>query len=73
MEQQFPFGQLPQTVPPFEEPHVPFVVTAPVGESCGSPVVAVLGRESTGSAVVVAGVLDDSSVHPFWHPFAIRQ
>ena len=27
MEQQFPFGQLPQTVPPLETPHDPSVVT----------------------------------------------
>lgn len=73
MEQQFPFCQLPHTVPPFEEPHVPFVVTAPVGESRGSPVVVVAGRERTGSAVVVAGGLDISPVHPFWQPLAARQ
>ena len=60
MEQQFPLGQLPHTVPPFEEPHVPFVVTVSVGESSGSP-------------IVVAGRLDVPLVHPFWHPFAARQ
>jgi hypothetical protein len=60
MEQQFPLGQLPHTVPPFEEPHVPSVVTFPVGESIGSP-------------VVVAGGLGVPPVQPFWHPFAARQ
>jgi hypothetical protein len=47
-------------VPPFEEPHVPSVVTFPVGESIGSP-------------VVVAGGFGVPPVQPFWHPFAARQ
>lgn len=49
MEQQFPFGQLPQTVLPFEAPQVPSVVVA----SAFGGVVAVTGA-ITGSAVVVA-------------------
>jgi hypothetical protein len=60
MEQQFPLGQLPHTVPPFVEPHVPSVVTFPVGESFGSP-------------VVVAGGPEVPPVQPLWHLFIARQ
>lgn len=49
MEQQLPFGQLPQTVLPFEGPHVPSVVAAP-----GFGGVVPETGAITGSALVVA-------------------
>jgi hypothetical protein len=64
IEQQLPFFQLPQTVPPFELPHVPSVVTGaavPVGAEVDA------GR-ITGSCVV-----DAPFVQPDWHPLSTRQ
>jgi hypothetical protein len=69
MEQQFPFGQFPQTVLPFPAPQVPSVVTAPVAAPAAAEVEAM-----TGSPLVVVvgfvGVLppeedDDVPVQPF--------
>jgi hypothetical protein len=62
IEQQLPFGQLPQTVPPFEEPQVPSVVTTEVAvEDAGAVVVT---APMTGSPVVVdeGGLLEAVSV-----------
>jgi len=72
MEQQFPFGQSPQTVPPYELPQVPFVVTGAVavdsggavdetGTITGSPDVVGAVVVVTVVAVVVVELLD---VHP---------
>lgn len=78
IEQQFPFGQFPQTVLPFEVPQVPSVVTAAVAVDSGAMVV--LTGPMTGSPVVVddggcdpPGAVDPPSEQPFWHPFAVRQ
>lgn len=38
MEQQFPFAQFPQTVPPLLDPHDPSVVTAAVDAAAGAAV-----------------------------------
>jgi hypothetical protein len=73
MEQQFSFGKLPQTVPPFEDPQVPSVVTGAVAADPGAAV-AVTGA-ITGSPVVVVGPSAEEvpSVQPDWHPFSTRQ
>ena len=53
MEQQFPLGQLPHMVPPFEEPHVPSVVAFAVDVDSGGAVDET--GLTTGSPVVAAG------------------
>jgi len=64
MEQQFPFGQFPQTVLPFEVPQVPSVVTAAVAVDSGA--IEVFTGPMTGSAVVEdGGVGDPLSEQPF--------
>jgi hypothetical protein len=69
MEQQFPFGQLPQTVLPFEVPQVPSVVTAAAAVVSGA--MDVFTEPITGSAVVddggleAPGVVDQLSEQPF--------
>lgn len=71
MEQQFPLGQFPQTVLPFEVPHVPSVVTAAVevapgamvdvtGPMTGSPVV-----DDDGGLELVGDEEDPPSEQPF--------
>lgn len=69
-EQQPPCGQSPHTVFPLLAPHVPLVVTAPVG---GAPV----GLPRFGSAALDEAVLVPVPpvvpVHPFWHPCAVEQ
>lgn len=52
MEQQFPFGQSPQTVPPLETPQVPSVVACAVDMA---PAAAV---EETGLTIGSADVVD---------------
>jgi len=70
MEQQFPFGQLPQTVLPFEVPQVPSVVTTAVAVAPGD--IDVCTGRITGSAGVEVG--DGlESVQPFWQPLLLRQ
>lgn len=86
MEQQFPFGQSPQTVPPLETPHEPSVVTGALLAAAGESV-EVTGA-MTGSWVVdveaarvgdvvgaapPATVVDLPSVHPLWQPSATEQ
>lgn len=89
MEQQFPFGQSPQTVPPLVTPHDPSVVTGALLAAAGVSVV-VTGA-ITGSCVVdeeaaragadvdaappapTAVVVVVPSVHPLWQPFATEQ
>lgn len=64
MEQQLPFGQLPQTVFLFEAPHVPSVVTAAVAVDCGGIVAET--PPITGSPVADGAELGDvPSVQPF--------
>jgi hypothetical protein len=66
MEQQFPLAQFPHIVPPFEEPHVPSVVTFAVAVDPGGAVDET--GLTTGSPVVVAGgaafVVKPSFVQP---------
>lgn len=71
MEQQFPFGQFPQTVSPFDVPQVPSIVTRAVAIASGA--MEVLTGPITGSPVVVAGALGFPSLQPLWQPFATRQ
>lgn len=70
MEQQFPFGQLPQTVLPFEVPQLPSVVATAVEVVPGA--IDVDTGPITGSAAVevaggleLPGVVDPPSVQPF--------
>jgi hypothetical protein len=65
MEQQFPFGQCPQTVLPFPTPHVPSVVTGAVATASAGIVVDI--AMITGSAVVLDCAPPPlvPSVHPF--------
>lgn len=78
IEQQFPLGQSPQIVLPFDAPQVPSVVTvevavlaggivAPTPPMTGSPVV----EDAGGSGLPV--VADPPFKQPFWHPFIRRQ
>jgi len=78
MEQQFPFGQLPQTVLLFEVPQLPSVVTTPVAVVPGAvvvdtgPITGSAGVE-VGGGSAITGVVDGPSVQPFWHPLIVRQ
>jgi hypothetical protein len=71
MEQQFPFGQFPQTVFPLDVPQEPSVVTAAVAVALGCSVL-VTGA-ITGSPVVVEDGGAVPPLQPFWQPFATRQ
>jgi hypothetical protein len=58
-------------VPPFEEPHVPSVVTLAVGTEPGAA-----DDEAgsiLGSPLAVADATDAPSVQPSWQPLAKRQ
>jgi len=64
MEQQFPLGQLPQTLLPLLAPQVPSVVGAPVAATPAGIVVDI--PPITGSAVVLGGAPPaEPPVHPF--------
>lgn len=86
MEQQFPFAQLPQTVPPLETPHDPSVVTGALlaaagasvevtGAITGSWVVDVEAAREVGAAppAPTAVVVGFASEHPLWQPSATEQ
>lgn len=62
MEQQFPFAQFPQTVPPLVLPQVPSVVTAAVAVDSGGAVD--VAGAMTGSAELVEAAEVLPSVHP---------
>ena len=70
MEQQFPFGQFPQTVFLLPVPQVPSVVTAAVDVAPGA-IVDVAGAMTGSPEVVVPGAF--ATAHPFWHSFAAWQ
>lgn len=68
IEQQFPFGQFPQTVPPLELPHVPSVV---VGAAALAETVVLTGVMTGSWVEVVTCVVPP--VQPFWQPFETKQ
>lgn len=77
MEQQPPCAQFPQTVFPLFEPHVPSVVTAPVGGAVvGEPRIgSACDDEAVGGVVAVAEAeaAPPPVVQPLWHPCATSQ
>jgi hypothetical protein len=72
MEQQFPFGQLPQTVPLFEVPQVPSVVAAAVAATWGGRVDVTWPRTGSWEADDETGA-DELPEQPNWHPFETMQ
>ena len=81
MEQQEPWGQLPQTVLPKLAPQLPSVVALPVGcaadvvglPSTGSPDVVVDGGREAAPPLADSVVVGAESLQPFWQPLATKQ